>query len=261
MMRWFAKNILLLPEVDSKGGVAVDNLIVYVHLLMLALFVGWIIYFFYALYRFRASRNPRADYHGVRSHISNYIELAVAAIEAILLVCIAVPLWAKAESKFPSADNSTVIQIVAQQYAWNVLYPGPDKDFGDESMDLVSETNVFGLDNSDKETQDDVQTLNDIHCVVNKPVIIYVGSKDVIHSLKINAMRVCQDAIPGLRIPVWFTPDKIGRYQVNCAQLCGPGHSGMSGGFLIVQSQADFDNWIASQSRPASPSPSSNPFE
>ena len=125
-------------------------------------------------------------------------------------------------------------------------------------MSYVSDTNVFGVDPNDPHGKDDVQTLNDIHCVVNKPVIIYLGSKDVIHSLKILAMRVCQDAIPGLRIPVWFTPTKIGRYQVNCAQLCGPGHSEMSGGFLIVQSQADFDKWMQSQTGTSS---SSNPFE
>ncbi len=87
--------------------------------------------------------------------------------------------------------------------------------------------------------KDDIQTLNEIHVLVNKPVIIYLSSKDVIHSFKIMAMRVCQDAIPGLRIPVWFTPTKIGKYQINCAQLCGHGHSSMSGGFLTVESQAD----------------------
>ena len=73
-------------------------------------------------------------------------------------------------------------------------------------------------------------------------------TKDAVHSLKIIAMRVCQDAIPGLRVPVWFTPTKIGRYQINCAQLCGNGHSAMSGGFLTVESQADFDKWIKSKS-------------
>ena len=64
-------------------------------------------------------------------------------------------------------------------------------------------------------------TLNEIHVPVDKPVIVYVSSKDVIHSFKVVAMRVCQDAIPGLRIPCWFTPTKVGRYQINCAQLCG----------------------------------------
>jgi len=248
MTQWFADKVLHLPELASKNGQAVDQLMVYIHMLMLALFIGWIIYFFYALHRFRQSRNARADYHGVRSHASNYIELTVAAIEAVLLIGIAVPLWAKAVDKFPSAGESTVIQIVAQQYAWNVRYPGHDGVFGRQDMKFVISDNVFGVDPADVSGKDDIQTLNDIHVVVNKPVIIYLSSKDVIHSLRILPMRVCQDAIPGLRIPVWFTPTKMGKYQVNCAQLCGPGHASMSGGFLIVESQADFDKWIASKS-------------
>jgi cytochrome c oxidase subunit 2 len=259
MTQWFAENVLRLPELASKNGVEVDDLMVYVHWLMFALFVGWIVYFFYVLHRFRQSRNPKADYVGVRGHLSNYLELAVAGIEALLLIGIAVPVWARRVDQMPPPGKSVVVQIVAQQYAWNVRYPGADGVLGRESMAYVSNTNVFGVDPNDPYGKDDIQTLNDIHCVVNKPIIIYLGSKDVIHSLKIYAMRVCQDAIPGLRIPVWFTPTKLGRYQVNCAQLCGPGHSEMSGGFLIVQSQADFDKWLASQTQ--SSASSSNPFE
>jgi cytochrome c oxidase subunit 2 len=214
---------------------------------MLALFVGWIIYFFYAVNRFRSSRNPKADYVGVRNHVSSYIELAVAAIEAVLLIFIAVPLWAKAVDKFPAPSESTVIQVVAQQYNWNARYAGPDGIFGRQDMKFVSDTN-FGVDPTDPNGKDDIELANEIHVPVGKPVIIYLSSKDVIHSLKIIAMRVCQDAIPGLRIPVWFKPTTIGRYQINCAQLCGSGHAGMTRGFLTVESQADFDKWLRSKS-------------
>ena len=248
MKDWFGKYILGLPPLASENGQDVDNLIIYVHWLMIALFIGWIIYFFYALYRFRSSRNPKADYIGVRSHASSYIELAVAGVEAVLLVFIAVPLWAKAVDKFPPTSESTVIQVVAQQYAWNARYSGLDGVFGRQDMKFVASDNIFGVDPTDANGKDDIQTLNDIHVVVDKPVIIYLSSKDVIHSLKIIAMRVCQDAIPGLRIPVWFKPTKIGRYQINCAQLCGPGHAAMTGGFVTVETQADFDKWIHSKS-------------
>jgi cytochrome c oxidase subunit 2 len=229
--------------------------------LMLALFIGWIIYFFYAVWRFRSSRNPKADYVGVKSHASSYIELAVAGVEAVLLIFIAVPLWARAVDKFPPADKSTVIQVVAQQFAWNVRYAGPDDVFGKQDMKFVKADNVFGVDPSDPNGKDDIQLLNDIHVPVNKPVIIYLSSKDVIHSLKIISMRVCQDAIPGLRIPLWFIPIKEGRYQINCAQLCGNGHAAMSGGFLTVESQADFDKWINSQAQKSAPAGGKNPFE
>jgi cytochrome c oxidase subunit 2 len=246
---WWA-NLLGMPPLASSNGQDVDNLIIYVHWLMLLLFIGWVIYFVYAVWRFQKKRNPNADYHGVRNHASNYIELTVAGIEGVLLVFVAVPLWSKAVDKFPPAKDATVIQVVAQQYAWNARYPGQDGEFGKQDMRFVSTTNVFGVDPNDPLGKDDFVTLNDIHVPVNKPVIIYVSSKDVIHSLKIIAMRVCQDAIPGLRIPVWFTPTQVGRYQINCAQLCGPGHSAMTGGYVTVDTPEDYQKWVQSHAPP-----------
>jgi cytochrome c oxidase subunit 2 len=115
-------------------------------------------------------------------------------------------------------------------------------------MKFVSSDNVFGVDPADPKGKDDVQVLNEIHVPVNKPVICYVSSKDVIHSFRVVAMRVTQDAIPGMRIPTWFKPTKIGTYQIYCAQLCGNGHASMAGGRLVVQSQDDFNKWLASKS-------------
>jgi cytochrome c oxidase subunit 2 len=255
-MKWWA-DLLGMPPLASSNGQDVDNLIIYVHWLMLALFIGWIAYFVYVVWRFSRKRNPKADYYGVRSHASSYIELTVAAIEAVLLIFVAVPLWSKAVDKFPDAKDATVVQVVAQQYAWNFRYPGKDKTFGQQDMRFVSTTNLFGVDPNDPYGKDDFDTLNDLHVPIGKPVILYVSSKDVIHSLKIISMRVCQDAIPGLRIPVWFTPTQVGRYQINCAQLCGPNHSGMTGGFLTVDNQADYDKWVRSKE----PKPAASSFE
>ena len=248
MTEWFANHVLGMPELASKNGESVDALIVYVHWLMIALFIGWSAYFCYVVWRFRAKRNPKADYVGVKNHASSYIELAVAGIEALLLVGVAIPVWARAVNQFPDAKNSTVIYVMAQQYAWNIRYAGPDGVFGRQDMKFVSDKNIFGVDPADPAGKDDIQTLNEIHVPTNAPVIVYVSSKDVIHSFKLVAMRVCQDAIPGLRIPCWFTPTKTGVYQVNCAQLCGGGHSAMSGGFLTVESRDDYDKWLKSKS-------------
>src|SRR4029450_6454434 len=106
----------------------------------------------------------------------------------------------------------------------------------------------IGLDSSDPHTKDDIQTLNVIHVPVNKPVVIHLTSKDVIHSFKVIAFRGTQDAIPGMSIPVWFTPTKEGKYQINCAQLCGTGHYSMSQGFVTVESQENYDKWVTKQS-------------
>ena len=246
--------MLGLPELASEHGRSVDNLIIYVHWLMVVLFIGWLGYFAYALLRFRRSRHPKADYHGVRGHASSYIEGMVALVEGVLLLAVAVPFWARAVDKFPKQEESTLVQVVAQQFAWNVRYPGKDGKFGKQEMRFVNDTNVFGVDPNDPNGKDDVQIPNEIHVplVKNpdgeyKPVIIWISSKDVIHSFKVIAMRITQDAIPGMRIPIWFRPTREGRYQINCAQLCGNGHSSMSGGFITVESQEAFDKWLASK--------------
>src|ERR1041385_5735466 len=142
-------DLLQLPVLASEHGKGVDNLIILVHLLMIALFVGWLAYFAYALFRFHRSRNPKADYLGVRNHASNYIEVVVALVEAVLLIGFAVPLWANAVDKFPAEKDATVIQIMAQQFDWNIRYPGKDGLFGRQNAALVSSTNVFGVDPAD----------------------------------------------------------------------------------------------------------------
>jgi cytochrome c oxidase subunit 2 len=248
------EKLLGLPVVASESGQHVDQLIIYLHWLMIVLFVGWLSFFAMVLIRFRRSRHPQASYRGVRSHISSYLEVAVAVVEGVLLFGLSVPLWAKAVDKFPKASDSTVIQIVAQQFAWNARYPGKDGIFGKQDMRWVAPDNVFGVDPNDPHGKDDIQTLNEIHVPLVKnpdgqlrPVILYISSKDVVHSFKVIAMRITQDAIPGMRIPIWFRPTREGRFQINCAQLCGNGHSLMSQGFLVVESPAAYDKWLASK--------------
>jgi cytochrome c oxidase subunit 2 len=243
----FFYKLLGLPETASAHAHKVDSFIVYIHWLMIALFFGWFVYFVYTLYRFNQRRSPKANYFGVRNHASTYLEVCVVGVEAVLLLFFALPLWGEVVGKFPKDSESTVIQIVAQQFAWNARYAGRDGDFGAQDMKFVNNDNLFGVDPADAKGKDDVQVLNEIHVPVDKPVICYVSSKDVIHSFRVVAMRATQDAIPGMRIPVWFQPTRTGTFQIYCAQLCGAGHAAMAGGRLVVQSREDFDKWLASK--------------
>ena len=242
--------LLGLPVLASEHGQQVDNLIIYVHWLMIVLFVGWLVYFVYTLFRFHRSRNPKADYFGVRNHASSYIGGAVALLRASAL----------AGGAFLGPGGGEVSQRkrkhprpgVAQQFAWNIRYPGKDGNWAQE-MQFVTADNAFGVDPKDEHGKDDVQTLNEIHVPLvkgadgnNKPVIVYISSKDF-HSFKVIALRITQDAIPGMRIPIWFRPFQEGRFQINCAQLCGNGHSNMAQGFLVVESQAAYEKWLASK--------------
>lgn len=238
-MEW----LLALPAQASTHAGEIDGMIVIVHWLMAILFVGWGAFFVYTLLRFRRSRSPVADYAGVKSHFSNYVEIGVAVVEAVLLIGFAIPAWAVRVNAFPAEAESTVVRLMARQFEWHSHYPGPDGRFGRTDATLVSPTNAIGLDRSDPNAKDDVATINQLNLPVDKPVVLRLTSQDVIHSFSIVEMRAKQDAIPGMEIPVWFVPNRTGNYEINCSQLCGLGHFRMRG-FVTVQTQEEFDAWF-----------------
>jgi cytochrome c oxidase subunit II len=243
--------LLRLPVLASEHGAEVDKLIIYVHYLMIALFIGWAAYFVVALVKFRKSRNPKADYSGVTGHASNWLEVAVAAIEVILLVGFAVPLWAKVVDEFPPEDQAVNVRVTGRQFNWMARYPGADGKFGKQDVQFVSAENPLGLYQkvaaskaTDPEGNDDVSVESGEMAVpVDKPVIVSLTSLDVIHSFKVTPLRVTQDAIPGLRIPIHFKATKTNTFQITCAQLCGNGHSNMKG-IIKVVSPDEFAAWL-----------------
>jgi cytochrome c oxidase subunit 2 len=246
-----------MPALAATHGLQIDNLIGWIHIFMLILFVGWGGFFLYAIVRFRKSRNPVADYRGVTSHRSTYFEVAVAVIEAVLLIGFAIPLWAARVEALPPENEALVVQVTGEQFAWNVHYPGADRVFGRTDISLLDlQSNPLGLDRADPAAKDDITTVNQLYLPVGRPIIVRLRSKDVIHSFGVPEFRVKQDAIPGLTIPIWFIPTittaemrtRTGnsgfQYEIACAQLCGLGHARMRG-FVTVQSTEEFQKWMA----------------
>ena len=252
-----------LPTVSaSTQGPAIDNIISLVHWLMFILFVGWGIYFIYTLIRFRASKQPKADYQGVKNHYSTYAEVGVALIEVALLIGFAFPIWASRVNDVPNSLDSIQIRVVGQQFAWNIHYPGPDNIFGATKVELVDEAeNPIGLDRSDENAKDDVVTINQLHIPVNRPINVLLSTKDVIHNFKLPEFRVSQDAISGMEIPVWFKATMTSEefletakgtaregmgFEIACAQLCGLGHYRMKG-YLTVHDDKGYGEWMDEQ--------------
>jgi len=235
-----------MPVAASTEAARLDLTMGLVHGLMLVLFLGWGAFLLYALIRFRASRHPHADYTGARSHASTWVETGVAVAEALLLVGFSIPAWASRVSGAPPAHEALVVQVVAEQFAWNIHYPGPDGQFGTSRPGLVAPTNPIGLDRTSDHGADDVVVVNQLHLPVDRPVIVQLSSKDVVHSFGLPNFRVKQDAIPGLMIPVWFVPNRIGQYDIACSQLCGLGHYRMRG-LVTVEDEAAFETWLREQ--------------
>jgi len=210
------------------------------------LFVGWGLFFLYVMIRFRRGAHPTASHDGMRGRWSTWIEGGVLVAEIILLAFFSIPVWSARVDAFPAERQSTVVRVVAEQFAWNVHYPGADRRFGRTDLSLVGPTNPLGLDRNDPAAKDDVTTINRLNVPVNRPVIVYLSSKDMVHSFGLPQMRVKQDAIPGIAQPVWFTPTLTGEWEIACSQLCGLGHYRMRG-FYASQTQAEFDDWLAKE--------------
>ncbi len=185
----------------SAQSAAIDSVMSWVHILMLVLYVGWGAFFIYTLIRFRQKKSPKADPVGVTNHYSTYSEAAVAVLEIVLLVAFSFPVWANRVENIPDRADAEVIRVIAQQFKWNIHYSGEDG--------------------------------------VDKDIIIDLTTRDVIHSFAIPVMRVKQDAIPGIRIPTWFTPTKTGSWEIACAQLCGNSHYEMKG-YVHVHTQEGY---------------------
>ena len=237
------EELLGLPPQASAHAAEIDQMIALLHWLMAILFVGWGVFFIYTLFRFRRSKNPKADYVGVTGHTSSYTEIAVAVIEAVILIGFAIPAWAVRVSEIPAEEDATVVRVIGRQFEWHVVYPGADGRFGRRSTDLITPTNNIGLDRSDPDGADDIYTINQLNLPVDKPVIVYLSTLDVIHSFGLSSMRVKQDAIPGMEIPVWWVPTVTGEYEINCSQLCGLGHYRMRG-FMNILTEAEFQSWL-----------------
>ena len=237
-----------MPVQASAHAAEIDHMTVLVHWLMAVLFVGWGVFFLFVIFRFRKGANPRASYTGAKGKISKGIEVAVAVIEGILLVFYAIPVWATRVTRFPSESEAVVVRVVGEQFAWNIHYPGPDGRFGRTDIRKVSADNPLGLDRTDPNAKDDVTTINQLYLPENRPVLVHLSSKDVIHSFGLIEMRVKQDAIPGMTMPVWFVPTRRGEYDLACSQLCGLGHFRMHG-FVTVQTDAEFRKWLDDQEK------------
>ena len=237
-----------LPPAASGHAGEIDFVLTLVHILMLALFAGWATYFIWVLIRFRQRRQPRADAAGAAGRFAFWIEVGVVVAEAVLLVVFALPLWFKRTAAQPSDAGAIVVRVVAEQFAWNVHYPGPDGRFGATSIALVTPTNPIGLDRNSSGAQDDIVVLGQLHLPVGRQVIVQLSSKDVIHSFGVPAMRVKQDAIPGLFTPVWFVPTRTGEFDIACSQLCGLAHYRMRG-IITVESDDAFRTFLAEAAR------------
>lgn len=226
-----------MPLPASAHAGELDLIMTLVHAVIGVLFIGWLAFLTYVLIRYRRSRQPQADVAGLQSRTPGRVEIAIVAAEVILLAVFALPAWVALAGDPPEGQPPLVVRVVAEQFAWNAHYAGADGAFGETHVHMVGVGNPLGLDRSGAGA-DDVVTINRIPLIKDRPVMIQLSSKDVIHSFGLPNFRVKMDATPGMLVPVWFTPTVAGAFDVVCSQLCGLGHYRMRAVVEVVDEAA-----------------------
>jgi|CXWL01.1.fsa_nt_gi cytochrome c oxidase subunit 2 len=260
------------PVAASSYARTIDFGIWLIHTAMFGIFILWGTFFVYLLIKYRARPGvsaQREDHEDTPAHISvpdsiskfpfaqmlyrNKGELKslipdmiIMAFEIALIVFYAIPVWSKIKMSTPPVNDAVLVEVVAEQFGWNVHYAGPDGKLGARKSELVHFSNPIGLNREDPASADDVVMGNEMRLPVGKTAIIKLYSKDVIHNFFVPEFRLKQDAVPGLEIPMWVEPTKVGKYEIACAQLCGFAHSLMRGD-MYVQTQEEFDAWYKSR--------------
>src|SRR5215468_1488276 len=213
---------LKLPDGVSSFSGRIDNMFWLIMWITGIIFVvvELLLIFFLWKYRYKEGRQV------VYTHGSSRIEVIWTIVPAVICVVLALMsrrLWADIKQNMP--PGGMPVGIEAEQFAWNIHYPGPDGK-------------LF--------TADDVVTLNQLHVPVGKPVVVTLRSKDVIHSFFLSEFRVKQDAVPGMTTRIWFDGNTVGQWDIACAELCGLGHYRMKGQ-ITVEPQEEFDKWLADE--------------
>lgn len=245
-----------LPAAGSAEAAALDAVLTSVHVHIALQAVAWGAFFVFCLVRFRRAAHPVAVHGGLAPLLPWLAIGAVVVGDAVLLATSALPAWLERSTPPAAGAAPLEVHIAAEQFAWNVHYPGPDGRFGLVRAALIGPANPVGLDRSDPAAKDDIGVLNRLTVPIGRPVVITLTARDVVHSFTINEMRVKQDATPGLTVRTWFTPIAAGTFEIRCSQLCGLGHYRMRGDVSVLAPDA-WETWLRSELALIQPRPGS----
>jgi cytochrome c oxidase subunit 2 len=240
----FVANLFPAPPPITANGELIDrqyNLTLY---MTGVVFILSQIGLAYAIFRFR-DKGQRAQF----TRGNNTLEMIWTSATIIVFLGVGIlgrKAWA--ETRFtPASQDAIKVEVTENQFVFNFRYPGPDGKFGRLDPKLVSASsgNPIGLDLNDPAAKDDI-IVPTLTVPVNHQVELELRSQDVIHNFYVRELRLQQDAVPGIEIPIHFTATKIGQYEIVCTQLCGLGHYKMRS-VLNVVSDSDYQDFLKQQ--------------
>jgi len=242
----FAGGFWWFPVSASAHGAQLDNQFVVTLVVTGVIFILAQVALGYFIIRYRERPGQKATY----SHGNNKLEVIWTTATTVLfyvMVMMGFQVWIDMYIQ-AAPEDALQIEVTGQQFAWNIRYPGPDGQFGSTSPELIDDSagNPLGLDPEDPAGEDDI-VLPTMAVPVDRPIELLLRSKDVTHNFSVRELRVKQDTLPGMVIPLRFTATVLGKYEIACAELCGLGHHRMRS-FIDVFSEEDYAEWLREQS-------------
>lgn len=250
--------ILRMGSSASDHGVDVDNMMMITIIITGIVFVITQALLFWFSYKYQASEKRKAFYFPHNNKLE-VIWTVIPAIVLTVMVGFGLFYWFRMTGEAPK--EAMVVEVTGSQFKWEFRYPGKDKVLGKKFFKQINDAknNPLGQLWDDQANHDDIYVSGEeMHLVVNKPVKLVIGAKDVIHDVGLAHFRMKMDAVPGTPTTMWFTPIKTTAqmkkelndpefvYELACDQMCGQGHYSMRG-TIIVESQEEFDRWMASK--------------
>ncbi len=229
----------------SEHGRFIDSLFMATLIITGIVFVLTQLLLVYFTFRYKSQGNGEKAYWYPDNKKIEIIWTIIPAVIIVTLIVVGQVGWGKIFHTDPPED-AFVVEIIGEQFAWNVRYPGEDGEFGRTKPELITRANPIGLDPADPASEDDIHVLNELRLPINQPVLLKIRSKDVIHSVFLPNFRVKMDAVPGMTTTFLFTPTKEGEFDLVCAELCGLGHYRMRG-YVVVQPMDELQEWLVEQ--------------
>jgi cytochrome c oxidase subunit 2 len=244
----FIARIWWLPPDISVLGVGIDHQMTETMIASGVLFVGsqLVLALFVWQYRDAGDARPIKIFPGGATPMVVIATILVSA-EILVLTLVGTKVWGGIFLS-PPDPSALHIDVQAEQFAYYFRYPGPDGKFGVIHPELIDDGsgNFFGLDPAnDTAARDDIVSAS-LVIPVNKPILLTLHSKDVGHAFYVPELRIQQDFVPGLVIPLQFTTTQLVKREIVCTQLCGLGHYNMRA-YLEVMPQEKFDQWLRDQ--------------
>lgn len=247
----------ILGEPASDHGVLIDRMLYITIALTGIVFVVTQVALFWFSFKYQESDKRKAFFYPHNNKLE-LIWTVIPAIALTILVGFGLFYWFKITGDAPK--DAMQVEVVGKQFGWEFRYPGKDGILGKKYFKNVdpANNNPVGQIWEDPANHDDVFMEQEMHLVVNKPVKLVIGAKDVIHDVGLAHFRMKMDAVPGTPTTMWFTPkyttkqmaEKTGKpnfaYEISCDQMCGQGHWSMRG-VIVVETQEEFDAWMAAK--------------